>query len=136
LKQQTERLQQHTRMVEQRLRWLRGIACGVIVLALLGIPLQSGKAQYEDKDLAQCVAALAYKLEYVSGGSNEVVITGANLRIVNGLGTKDTTNGLGNLIVGYNELRLEDPTICPRKEYRRAVTCICGGSGSIGSHRL
>jgi hypothetical protein len=123
-------------MVEQRLRWLRGIACGVIVLALLGIPLQSGKAQYEDKDLAQRVAALEYKLAYVSGGSNEVVITGGQPAHRHGLGTKDTTNGLGNLIVGYNELRLEDPTICPRKEYRRAVTCICGGSGSIGSHLL
>jgi hypothetical protein len=95
LKQQTEQLQQHTRMVEQRLRWLRGIACGVIVLALLGIPLQSGKAQYEDKDLAQCVAALAYKLEHVSGGSNEVVITGANLRIVMAWGRRTPRMGWG-----------------------------------------
>ena len=116
LEQRTEQLQQHTRTVERRLRWWRGIACGVIVLALLGLPLQSGKAQYEDKDLAQRVADLEYKLEYVSGGPNEIVITGANLRIVNGLGSThclDTQgrpipncpNGLGNLIVGYNESR-------------------------------
>jgi hypothetical protein len=33
-------------------------------------------------------------------------ITGANLNIVNGSGSTDgTTNGLGNLIVGYNEQR-------------------------------
>ena len=31
-------------------------------------------------------------------------ITGANLQIVNGAGTTGTTNGTGNLIVGYNEL--------------------------------
>ena len=105
LEQRTEQLQQHTRMIERRLRWWRGIACGAIVLALLGFPLQSGKAQYEDKDLAQRVKDLEYKLEYVSGGPNEVVITGANLRIVNGLGSTETTNGVGNLIVGYNELR-------------------------------
>jgi hypothetical protein len=116
LEQRTEQLQQHTRTVERRLRWWRGIACGAIVLALLGFPLQSGKAQYEDKDLAQRVADLEYKLEYVSGGPNEVVITGANLRIVNGLGRTDCgeqtgepipncPNGLGNLIVGYNEER-------------------------------
>jgi hypothetical protein len=37
--------------------------------------------------------------------ANEVVISGANLRIVNGLGATDTTNGLGNLIVSYNEPR-------------------------------
>ena len=37
--------------------------------------------------------------------ANEVVISGANLRIVNGLGATDTTNGVGNLIVGYNDAR-------------------------------
>jgi hypothetical protein len=46
------------------------------------------------------LAAMAFDAE-----ANEVVITGANLRIVNGLGATDTTNGVGNLIVGYNELR-------------------------------
>jgi len=109
LEQRTELLQQHTRTVERQLRWWRGIAFGGIVLALVGIPLQSGKAQYEDKDLAQRVADLEYKLEYVSGGPNEVVITGANLRIVNGLGNTATLNGLGNLIVGYNELHRLGP---------------------------
>jgi hypothetical protein len=105
LEQQTEQLKHQTHTFACQARWWRGIACGVIVLALLGIPLQSGKAQYEDKDLTQRVADLEYKLEYVSGGPNEVVITGANLRIVNGLGATDTTNGLGNLIVGYHEER-------------------------------
>jgi hypothetical protein len=113
LEQRTEQLQQHTRTVERRLRWWQGLACGAVVLALLGFPLQSGKAQYEDKDLAQRVKHLEYKLEYVSGGPNEVVITGANLRIVNGLGDTSTTNGLGNLIVGYNELRPPESCIPP-----------------------
>ena len=112
LKHQTQALEARTRSVARRLRWWRGIACGVIVLALVGFPLQSGKAQYEDKGLAQRVKDLEYKLLYVTGGDNEVVITGANLRIVNGLGATDTTNGLGNLIVGYNELRQGNPN-CP-----------------------
>lgn len=35
-----------------------------------------------------------------------LVVTGANLHILNGTGTTgETINGLGNLIVGYNELR-------------------------------
>jgi hypothetical protein len=34
-------------------------------------------------------------------GYNTLVLTGANLQIVNGTGYTDTTNGLGNLIVGY-----------------------------------
>jgi hypothetical protein len=106
LEQQTEQLRQQTQALARQARWWRGIACGAIVLALLGFPLQSGKAQYEGKDLAQRVADLEYKLQYVTGGDDEVVITGANLRIVNGLGTTNTTNGLGNLIVGYNESRV------------------------------
>jgi len=55
------------------------------------------------------MATLENKLNAMTfdGAANEVVITGANLRIVNGLGSTLTTNGLGNLIVGYNELRQE-----------------------------
>jgi hypothetical protein len=109
LEQQMQVIGVHTRTIERRLRWWRGIACGIIVLALLGFPLQSGKAQYEDKELAQRVKDLEYKLQYVTGGENEVVITGANLRIVNGLGATDTANGLGNLVVGYTEPRSVAP---------------------------
>ena len=39
------------------------------------------------------------------GGTVKTIrIDGANLQVVNGQGTTNTTNGLGNLIVGYNEL--------------------------------
>jgi hypothetical protein len=60
------------------------------------------------------MAAVENKLSAMTfdATANEVIITGANLRIVNGLGSTDTTNGLGNLIVGYNELRQENPD-CP-----------------------
>jgi len=61
--------------------------------------------------MARRLAALEYKLQYITGGPNEVVITGANLRIVNGLGRTSTTNGLGNLIVGYNESREPEPDV-------------------------
>ena len=39
---------------------------------------------------------------------NELFITGANLHLLNGMGATQTTNGLGNLIVGYQALR-NDP---------------------------
>src|SRR5262245_49835927 len=116
LEQQMKVLGAHTRTVERRLRWWRGIACGVMLLGLVSMPLQSGIAQddptsRENKRLRQRVEALEDKLAAVTFDStnNEVVITGANLRIVNGLGATDTTNGLGNLIVGYNELRRDIP---------------------------
>jgi hypothetical protein len=60
--------------------------------------------------------ALEQLLKHVSREGKEIFTTGANLHIVNGLGstdcadeefepTPDYPNGLGNLIVGYNELR-------------------------------
>jgi hypothetical protein len=36
---------------------------------------------------------------------NEVYLEGANLHVNNGLGDTATTNSLGNIIIGYNELR-------------------------------
>lgn len=51
------------------------------------------------------VAGLADKLFHVSRVGSSLFISGANLHIVNGMNETDTTNGLGNLIVGYNESR-------------------------------
>jgi hypothetical protein len=83
--------------------------------------LPSGIAREGDSDggqkgLEQRVAALEDVLTHFSRKGNEVFITGANLHLVNGLGRTDCTdaegspipdcpNGLGNLIVGYNEPR-------------------------------
>jgi hypothetical protein len=95
-----------------RLRWWRRLACVLAVLTLFSLPLSLGAAPGDEvKGLAQRVRALERKLQHVTmevGVDNllpELVITGANLRIVNGLKITDTVNGLGNLIVGYNELR-------------------------------
>jgi hypothetical protein len=82
------------------------ITYGLLIVGLVSLPLASGTAQDESSEhrgIRKRLAALEYKLQYIDGGPNEVVITGANLRIVNGLGSTGTTNGLGNLIVGYNE---------------------------------
>jgi hypothetical protein len=103
-------LERHTRAVELRLRLWRGTACGLIALGVLTLPLQSGKADEDSplrgrRALAQRVAALENKLVHFTRVDNEVIITGANLRIVNGLDATFIVNGLGNLIVGYNELR-------------------------------
>jgi hypothetical protein len=38
-----------------------------------------------------------------SSTSTDLVFSGCNVHIVNGAGSTQTTNGLGNLIVGYNE---------------------------------
>jgi trimeric autotransporter adhesin len=120
-------LEQQMHTVTRRLRWWRGLAGGLLVLAGLTWALPSVIAQEEatekgQKGLAQRVAALEKLLQHFSREKNEIFITGANLHIVNGLGRTDCgpednpipdcPNGLGNLIVGYNELREENPD-CP-----------------------
>jgi hypothetical protein len=119
-----EALEQRTHTVERQLCWWRALAGGLLVLAVLTWALPSGMAQEDEaqekgqKGLAQRVAALEELLKHFSREDNEVFLTGANLPIVNGLGQTDCgfedapipncPNGLGNLIVGYNE-SLTDP---------------------------
>lgn len=61
------------------------------------------------------IAALKDKLKHFSREGNEVYITGANLNILSGAGpgtiqdgtwTAGLVNGLGNLVLGYNEDRI------------------------------
>jgi len=47
------------------------------------------------------------------GGKKTIRISGVNVQIVNGLNRTSTTNGTGNLIVGYQELRGAASTIAP-----------------------
>src|SRR5262244_1312814 len=111
LEHQIEALVHRSHLIERRLRWWCALACGLLVLLVASLSVPWSTAQEESAEYRAArkrLAALEYKLQYISGGPNEVVITGANLRIVNGLGATDTTNGLGNLIVGYNESRVGD----------------------------
>jgi hypothetical protein len=63
--------------------------------------LSSAKTYCDNK-----TAPLADKLTHFSRNGNEVYITGANLNLRNGTGyTYQSLNGLGNLTIGYNELR-------------------------------
>jgi hypothetical protein len=122
LEQHVQTLNRQTHTVARQLRWWRGLACGAVALAVLTWALPAVIAQEEDakkgrKGLAQRVAALEELLKHFSREKNEIFITGANLHIVNGLGSTDCgelegepipdcPNGLGNLIVGYNESRV------------------------------
>jgi hypothetical protein len=60
--------------------------------------------------------------------SGEVTFTG-NLHIVNGLGSTGTTNGMGNLIVGYNEI---GPQPFPRSGSHNVVVGSNHGWESFG----
>ena len=109
-RERLDALEHQTHVLARQARWWRGIACGFGLLALVSLPLQSGTAaDTQPGGMGERMATLEKKLSAMTfdDAANEVVITGANLRIVNGLGATDTTNGLGNLLVGYNELRQE-----------------------------
>jgi hypothetical protein len=115
IRERLEALEHETRAVQRRLRLWRILTCGVLGLGLvcllqpwsLDAQAPGGGSQ---GNLWQRISALERTLTHVTsvtgeGGKPEVVITGANLRIVNGLRATATANGLGNLIVGYNEPR-------------------------------
>jgi hypothetical protein len=115
LREHLKALEHEMRTVQQRLRLWRVLLCGVLGLCLvcflrpwgLGAQTPGGGAR---GSLWQRVSALEHTLAHVTsgldnGGQPEIVITGANLRIVNGLRGTATANGLGNVIVGYNEPR-------------------------------
>jgi hypothetical protein len=135
LQTRLDALEQQMHLMNRRLRWWRGLACGLVVLSLLSLTLPSGKAAEAPSgasanrltDLEDKLRALEDILRHIRvvtipHGLKEVVITRANLRIVNGLGSTDCTaefgrpipdcpNGLGNLLVGYNEPRGGDEDI-------------------------
>jgi len=58
-------------------------------------------------ELSDRVASLEAKLAHVSVSGNDIFVTGANVHVVNGAGSTDAPNGLGNLIIGYNEPRVD-----------------------------
>jgi hypothetical protein len=56
--------------------------------------------------LETTVSQLVSLLQNVTRSGNDITFSGVNVHVVNGTGTTyGTVNGLGNLIVGYNELR-------------------------------
>jgi len=61
--------------------------------------------------LETLLAQVTALLENVTRVGNDITFSGVNVQITNGLGGTQTANGLGNLIVGYNEIRGEVPDI-------------------------
>jgi hypothetical protein len=100
LQTRLEALEQQMHTVNRRLRWWLGLACGLAVVGLLGWGLPLGLAREDPSDKekgekgpAHRVAALEKLLKHFSREKNEIFITGANLHIVNGLGSTDCLDG-------------------------------------------
>lgn len=91
-----------------RLAILGAVAVGSSVLTMAAdkvvvVPLSNS---YKVANLEARVAELEALLDGVSRTSTKMVFRGMNVQIVDGSGDTDgTVNGLGNLIIGYNEAR-------------------------------
>ena len=90
--------------------WSIGLlTVGLGIIVIWGLPLQFAAARSHDlqsqvKDLMDRVRALEAKLACMSKDGDEVVFENCNVSIRNGGGKTDSAvNGLGNLIIGYNE---------------------------------
>lgn len=55
------------------------------------------------------IGGLEERTQFISIEGTNMLLTGANLCIVNGTGSSAITNGLGNLVIGYNEDLLGGP---------------------------
>ena len=66
-----------------------------------------------------------------------VRLTGVNLQVVNGRGNTDTKNGLGNVILGYNELDGGSPPFerCSDGKYNTGPDCVFNGGVWAVNHR-
>jgi hypothetical protein len=59
----------------------------------------------DTSDLEARIAALEDLLACVSLDGDTIIVSGCNVQVVNGLGSTSSANGLGNVIIGYNEPR-------------------------------
>jgi hypothetical protein len=109
LEQQMNVLRVQTRTAERRRRWWRGFACGMVILSLRGWGFQSSHAVLADhvEALQNDIAALQDMLWHMTNAANdredpEVVISGANLRIINiaNGGTNRSAPGTENWAAG------------------------------------
>src|SRR5882757_7147857 len=100
IRQQQAAEKQHA-LAARRFRQLCGIAFAITLGSILFA--SRGPVFAQGTDLTSRVAALEAKLAFLTTPGTEITISGANLHIVDGMGSTPTKNGTGNLIIGYAE---------------------------------
>lgn len=100
-------------------------------------------ATLEDQLLAAAdLLALAPYLKLDESGTYDTALfSGVNVQVVNGTDDQTALNGLGNLIVGYNNDRTVGSSACSDGQYDNSGDCGTGGetwtlSHKSGSHNI
>lgn len=81
------------------------------------------------------VMALTPYLTVTGGARPTVMLSGVNLQIVNGEGSTAIANGLGNLIVGYDEENPSGNPFCSEGDYTDQAACEAAGHTWSRSHK-
>ncbi len=74
-------------------------------------------------------------------GNSAVVFSGVNVHVNNGLGATDSVNGLGNLVIGYDEPQTSTNPVCSDGAFENESDCLANGGvfaaiHKTGSHTL
>lgn len=74
-------------------------------------------------------------------GNTAAIFSGVNLHVNNGLGNTNSVNGLGNFIVGYDEVTISSDQICSSGVFTDQASCegadkVWSNSHKSGSHNL
>ncbi len=129
LEQEMATLRRQGLVAQRRANWWRVVACGCAAAALFGLSVRPGVTA-SSTSISKRVKTLEKQIKalntlflapntvdgepFVQREGNDLILTGLNLHIRNGQGSTfggpandpavfGTPNGLGNLIVGYNE---------------------------------
>ena len=73
-----------------------------LVARIAALEATVGAQQGQIASLTSRVAVLEEKTQFMSVLGDTTLFSGTNVQVVNGMGGTQTINGLGNLIVGYN----------------------------------
>jgi hypothetical protein len=102
-------------------------------IKLGGVARTSWPSGSSSGNLEARIAALEYKLAHFTRSGNDIYVTNANLHIRSGSGqTYGTVNGLGNLIIGYNEGRYSSDGADDRTGSHNLILGRCNNYTSYG----
>ncbi len=96
------------RRAEQRQKATAGLLLGTMVFGSLLLTRPAAISQTSTQLQAE-IAALQATLQFVTTSGTTMTISGANLIVNNGGGKTASANGLGNIYIGYDELRNDTP---------------------------